>query len=288
MRYDITCDRIYTKCISSCEVEINCVALEKIDLMYHQKLSLNISYDAFLKSKNDLYKAELLMQPNVIRSIIYFIQITEPIIIAEKFAFIQNDFLYLLLRDGYVNYLENKSNQNEKSFFDKKENRFWKYLPFDKIVSMVEFLLQIEDYKLASMFLLIINSEQLELLIKILNNKENEKRLFFSLEDEILILVEKNPKIYFYLLELFLDDDTGIYNILFELKNKAEDNLLMITELNNLFKYFNELSNAKNKLQILYNYTKNNHRFLNNNIFEKLVDLNIITHSEKEFLLKSL
>jgi hypothetical protein len=255
--------------------------------MYHQELGLNIAYDAFLKSRNDLFKADLLIQPNIIRSIIYFIEITEPSKIAEKFTFLSNDFLYLLLRDSYVKYLDNKSNDKGESFFDKKHTSFWKFLPFDKIVSMIEFLLQVEDFKLASLFLLIINSEQLELLIDKLNDKGNEKRLFFALEDEILILVEKNPKIYFYLLELFKNDDTGIYDILSELKNQAEENLVMINEFNHLFEFIQTKSNAKNKLQIIHNHTKNNSLTIKNIIFEKLISLNMITPSEKEFLLNS-
>ena len=63
---------------------------------------------------------------------------------------------------------------------------------------MIPFSQSRDEFKLASLFLLILSPNYSDRLMKdILLSEESERRLYLALEDDIFILAQINPLLYF-------------------------------------------------------------------------------------------
>ena len=215
----------------------------------------------------------------------YFIQITEPIKAAHRLEKFKEDILFAILQENYQSYLNKKNSIEVKSFFDFKINEFWKHISEEKRLFMIRFLIAKDEFKLASLFLLILSPNYSEQLTNnILLSKEIEKRLYIALEDDIFILAQINPVLYFRLLDLLSDDTTGILEVLQEFEAIAELKLSSLKEFSKTIEDYNKVKSSVFPLQWFYSQLKSLDIGHRNDVLEYLQKEQVISIQDKQVL----
>ena len=150
---------------------------------------------------------------------------------------------------------------------------------------MIRFLIAKDEFKLASLFLLILSPNYSEQLTNsILLSKEIEKRLYIALEDDIFILAQINPVLYFRLLDLLSDDTTGILEVLQEFEAIAELKLSSLKEFSKTIEDYNKVKSSVFPLQWFYSQLKSLDIGHRNDVLEYLQKEQVISIQDKQVL----
>ncbi|MBL0263030.1 MAG: hypothetical protein IPQ05_03940 [Leptospiraceae bacterium] len=278
------CETLFQKCID-CTRDKLCVADEKILSFYEGDLSLSVAYSAYENASASFLSKKMMGNEKLITCLKYFIQITEPIKAAHRLEKFKEDVLFAILRENYQSYLNKKNSIEVKSFFDFKINEFWKHISEEKRLFMIRFLIAKDEFKLASLFLLILSPNYSEQLTNnILLSKEIEKRLYIALEDDIFILAQINPVLYFRLLDLLSDDTTGILEVLQEFEAIAELKLSSLKKFSETLEDYNKVKSSVFPLQWFYSQLKNLDIGHRNDVLEYLQKEQVISIQDKQVL----
>ena len=278
------CEYRFNKCDNCIRGKL-CVADEKILSFYEGKLSLSIAYSAFENASPSFLSKKMTENPNLITCLQYFIQITEPIKAAHRLEKFKENILHHILEENYYRYLNQKNSLEVRSFFDFKGNEFWKYLSEEKRLFMIRFLANKDEFKLASLFLLILSPNYSDRLTKdILLSEESEKRLYLALEDDIFILAQINPLLYFRLLDLLKEDETGILEVLREFETIAELKLSSLKKFSETIEEFSKVKDSVFPLQWFYSKLKHLEIGHRNDVLDFLQKEEVITNYDKELL----
>lgn len=278
------CESHFKKC-ENCNRGKICVADEKILSFYEGELSLSIAYSAYESASPSFLSKKMTENPKLITCLQYFIQITEPIKAAHRLEKFKENILQHILEENYYKYLNQKNSLEVRSFFDFKGNEFWKYLSEEKRLFMIRFLASRDEFKLASLFLLILSPNYSDRLTKdILLSEESERRLYLALEDDIFILAQINPLLYFRLLDLLKKDETGILEVLKEFEAIAELKLSSLQKYSETLEEFHKVKDSVFPLQWFYSKLKNLELGHRNDVLDFLLKEEIITNYDKELL----
>ncbi|HNB98239.1 MAG TPA: hypothetical protein PLS71_08375, partial [Leptospiraceae bacterium] len=178
--------------------------------------------------------------------------------VAEKLKFFKNDILSMILKANYYEYLEKQNANGGRNFFEIKQNHFVKYFSEEKKLEMIHSLVSEEEFKLASLFLLILSPKYSQRLTEIMpNDNETEKRLYLALEDDVFTLAKINPELYFRLLEILKDDSTGMLEILNEYREIANFSLASLERVKMIMDEYETVRDKIFPLQWFYTKLKN-------------------------------
>lgn len=282
--FNMKCQSRLTHC-TSCNRDTGCVAHEKILDFYEGKLPLSTAYNAFVSASPAFLSDKTLVNADLIICLKYFIQISEPDQIASRLEKFNNKILNLILKANYIYFVEMRSEFGDKYFFDTKPNRFWKFISEEKRLEMIDLLIQEEEFKLAALFLLILSPTHSQVLTEnIVRDREIEKRLYLSLEDDIFTLAQINPELYFRLISMLTDDQTGMLEVLKEYEATANDSLYSLNKAKEIMSEFENVKDSVYQLQWFYSKLKNMDSNLRQNIVTLLEREEKITRSDKQLL----
>lgn len=279
----------------------NCLAIDKLLSFSRGEGSLNFSYTVFAeKVPFPVLNSLCIQNEDVFRQVQYFLKISNPYTIKNITDNLENEILYRILSSDYHEYFIHKSeiiNENP-SFFCYSQNKFWTYLSVERQIQLIEFLIhKKEDIKLAAIFLLILPEEVCsDLKIKACLNEEEEKRLYFALEDDIFYLASESPDFYYHLMDLFADSPevTEVFKEFDELAKEKKafkeikDELIQIRAKQDVF-YLQYLLDAlkhmmyASSLKLLeYLKSKKAIHYSENIILQEFVEKREIARIEKE------
>lgn len=194
------------------DLEVDCIAKDKLIAFLHGRVTFAVGISAFLQSHHKILEKFIWESEEYLELVNYYLYISEPAQVREIVESLSNHTLSYLFRTDFSNYLvtrnEHRKNKAVRNMFDIRSFRYWTYINFEKICSLiVYFVRELDKPEFACQFLVILPSHVVSNLRQFTSlSPEEEKSLYTALGDSIYELPIVTPKIFDHMIQLFTDD----------------------------------------------------------------------------------